>query len=191
MSSISTTLLGIGNDRARPQQPAPGHQPPKCSIEGTVEFNIVADEAKGTISLEMTDVSKTNLVGRNSNNEYFLRVEADAVVQFDLVLAGPWQWAFLSDGSEFTLGSRGHAKRYWLTATPNAKTRRIVVESSKLTPVHQADDNGKFDEKFNLTVLLTQANSTKQLVIEIDPITKNPPPVDSMIVQTGVPSPII
>lgn len=190
MSEISLALPPHANDRAPAQTVSAGHPLPGGLIAGTVEINLVAKPADGTLALEMSDKTGTNLVGTNAAGDSYLRVEKDKSYEVKLVLAGNWKWKFLAGSAGFSLASSAHAARYWLTGSPNDKTRTIVIKSSGQTPVSAAADTGQFDEKFNLTVEILQNGTARPLIIEIDPITKNPPPVDGLAAPDGVADPI-
>lgn len=190
MTSTNTAAVLLSNDRAPPQHHNSSHPAPIPSIRGTVEFNIVPDATTGTLTLTISERNPDlnparHLVGVTDSGEYYLRVPEKAV-QIDLVLAGPWDWSFLP-GDGITIGRNAHASRYWLVPllSSNQKTRRIIIKQSNGTPVPHLKDDGRNDEKFNLEVQIAQNLTQKRLVIEIDPITKNPPPDGGKIVKAG------
>lgn len=168
------------NDRYRVRKPGPDHKVPDPDIIGTVEFNLEPNTEQTRLSLTIKDTTvqldeENRLVGEY-NGEFYIRVPYGKVVQIDFNLGGKWEWAF-ANGGGVTLADEGHKYRYWITDSSKPKMRQLVIKNScKPRPDKPEDDKGQNDEKFNLEVEFTQIKG-KPLKIEIDPITKNPPPV--------------
>jgi hypothetical protein len=177
------TTIDMGqpqNDRYRVQKPGPNNKAPKPDIIGAVEFLLEPDETQTRLSLKIKDTTvqldeENRLVGEY-NGEFYIRVPYGKVVQIDFKLGGKWEWAF-ANGGGVTLADEGHKNRYWITDSSTTKMRQLVIKhSGKKPPAKPTDDKGQNDEKFNLEVEFLQIKG-KPLKIEIDPITKNPPPV--------------
>ncbi len=196
MSMISNELFGRRNERASPRRASQGGSMPQPTVTGRIVFDIAADQVNGTIGLTMVEPHPHPdgpLVGQEPNGSYYIMIPQGKVVQVDLELGGVWKWTFPDAVEEgVTLASAGHAQRYWLVeASSNAKTRRLVIEPSHRPPVaHGSNDDGRNDEKFNIEVYLDQGFG-KPLGIEIDPITKNPPPVDPLVPPLNQPGPLL
>lgn len=197
MTTISTTIRNKTkkNDRHTINDPDQNY-PEKIDTIGTVVFDLVPDTERRTLSLVMTELgvgpgdepSEDRLVGETDSGEYYLRVPQDKNVQVDLVLSEYWNWRFPKDEKAVTLGDANNKDRYWMTKKNTSKLRRIVIKSSGNIP--QNIDDGSYDEKFNLEVLINQA-SGPELAIEIDPITKNPPPVGGKIARGQKSGPLL
>lgn len=179
-----------GNDRAPLQQNNAGHPAPKPIYFGKVNFDLVPDST-GRLTLILTEEKLTgpvwNFVGKTNDGDFYLRIPPQAA-QIDMELIGCTLWTFAGNGNAITLGDRKHTPRYWMVpvASTGNKLRRLIIGPSGRPPVqHQDHDDGHNDEKFNLEVLLTQAGTDTPLAIEIDPITKNPPPVGGFTVDAG------
>lgn len=190
--------FGIGNERVPPRRPTVVRPAPPPTMVGTVEIHLEADQANGTISLLMAEPNpdpdpERHLIGQAANGEYYLRVPKGETVQVDLVLSGSWDWKYYEAEDGVTLGRSTHARRYWLIGYPayDGKTIRIIIESSGFEPSSVAADRGQHDEKFNINVLIRQDQTNRPLVLEIDPITKNPPPGDGRKDPASNPQPML
>jgi len=176
------------NGRYRPMKPSATQHLPGHTLEGAVNFHLDAAADGKTLTMRMDHAGGTDLRGVSSTtHEHYLQVPQGKVVELTLNLVGDWDWKFGADA--FTLGKKSHAERYWLVDAA-AKSITLVIEPSGSAAQHSQQQGDSCDEKFNLTVEITQQLTAKPLIITIDPITKNPPPVDGMIVPQGQPVPI-
>ena len=169
------------NGRHPVQVASSANNPPRPDIIGAVEFILEPNSDLTRLSLKIKETveqptEEDQLVGEAPDGEFYIRVPKGKVVQIDFRLGGKWEWTF-ANGGGVTLADAGHKNRYWITDSSNPKMRQLVIKNSgKSRPASPADDKGENDEKFNLEVEFTQT-AGKPLKIEIDPITKNPPPV--------------
>ena len=166
---------------------------PKAGITGKVEFDLAPDLANKTLTLKIKDLKpESKLVGKNSKGLY-LQVPKNTIVEIELILSDTWKWSFKNDDSDFTLSTKKHKEYYFVKPNPSSdQTRTIIIKpSGNLAYQDPQSDKGGNDEKFNLTVELEQAGATVPLVIEIDPITKNPPPDGGKIVTDSNPLPLM
>jgi hypothetical protein len=197
MTKISTDISDfVTNSRIPLKQPTSHDPAPPVDIFGTVAFDIVPNNTTGTISLSISEIGgdetdPDRVVGIAPNGDRYLRVPKDKVVQIDCLLTGVWKWNFPRGADGVTLATSGHEVRYWLIDKANPKMRRIIIKSSGLEPQANAQsDDGRHDEKFNLQVEIKQAHG-KPLAIEIDPITKNPPPGNGKSAPLGEPGALL
>jgi hypothetical protein len=180
MSTISTSSPGRKNDRHELRRAGPGNNLPIPTLSGAVEFSLVSDCVAGTLSLSIVERtpstdSELRLVDATNGGNRYLRIPTGQTVQIDFILAGPWQWSFGGTAGGVTLADRNNGTRYWLAASPDSKTRRVIIQPSN-KPVLADENDPTNDEKFNLEIEIEQSAGSP-LAIEIDPITKNPPPV--------------
>lgn len=184
MTTISTNPAVRENHRHPLRRAGAGNNLPSPTLTGEVEFSLDADEVTGTLSLRILERNQSpiparRLVGTTSNGNRYLRIPRGQIVQIDFTLAGPWQWTFAGNVGGVTLADRNNGTRYWLAASPDSKTRRVIIEPSN-KPEVQDDNDPANDEKFNLEIEIAQSAGSP-LGIEIDPITKNPPPVGGVV----------
>ena len=147
------------------------------------------------MTLEIQQVSGVEtgpdrLVGETPNGDRYLRVPIGKRVQIDFKLGGPWKWFFPHGEDGVTLADENHYNRYWLTDHGDPKMRRLIIEPSGESEIMINHDVGQNDEKFNLELIIKQAKG-KELAIEIDPITKNPPPIGGFTPIAGEPGPLL
>ena len=193
MTTISTSTTKPKNDRKPPRKPTAAEPAPKPDIIGKVEFNLKPEPETGTLTLEIRQVSGVDtgpdrLVGETPKGDRYLRVPTGKRVQIDFLLGGPWQWFFPHGMDGVTLADENHFNRYWLTDHGDPKMRRLIIEPSGGS--EETQDTGSNDEKFNLELVIKQAKG-KELAIEIDPITKNPPPIGGFTPIAGEPGPLL
>ncbi len=170
--------------RYKPKRRTATERPPSPDLTGSVDFQLIPGATSRTLTMQMVYAGGDDLRGYNTlTGEHYLRVPENKVVQLTLSLGGLWDWKFTPEG--FTLGNRDHRDRYWLDSASD-KSVTLIIEPSGLS----AQAAEQHDEKFNLTVEIAQEGTKIPLVIMIDPITKNPPPVGGMIVPQDVPAPI-
>ncbi len=181
MTTTEMGQPGKGNDRHQVQRSGPSSPAPPPNIIGAVEFILEPNDTLTKLTLKIAETvdqpnEEDRLVGEAPDGEFYVRVPKGKIVQIDFQLGGKWEWTFAEPGG-VTLADKGNHARYWITDSSNPKMRRLVIKHSDKTALHKPeDDKGQNDEKFNLEVEFTQT-AGKPLKIEIDPITKNPPPV--------------
>lgn len=182
------TELAMGNGRYKPKKRTATQHPPPYTLKGSVDFLLKASADGRTLTMEMAHAGGDDLRGVSAmTHEHYLCVPAGKVVQLTLNLTGSWDWKFPQDA--FTLGIRDHAERYWLIDATD-KSMTLIIEPSGVASGTAQQMGDAYDEKFNLTVRIAQDGTAIPLVITIDPITKNPPPVDGMVVPQGQSVPI-
>lgn len=195
MVTIATYDADRGNGRHPPHKVGNGPPPPPVDIEGTVEFGLDADQPNGTLTLTLfeprpdADADKALVGSTPSGDAYYIRVPTAQAARIHFTLAGPWDWEF--DGDGVTLAKEPHSRRYWLEPITDPKVRTLIIKHSGNAPQDTHTDDLSNDEKFNLMVLMRQRDTGKKLAIEIDPITKNPPPVGDRKDTLSHPGPLL
>jgi hypothetical protein len=193
MSTITTPTIKPPAQRHQPKRPKPGEAVPNPAVKGKVTLNLLATPNPPNKSLTLSMSPGTpGLSGHTATHGYYLRVEPGKTVQIDLELSTDWDWRFVTGTDDVTIGDAGHAVRYWVLPNPvSDRVRTLIIEPSGHPAVSAANDKGQNDEKFNLMVEIAQSGTAVPLVIEFDPITKNPPPVDGLMVPAGQAVPIL
>ncbi|MBN8500101.1 MAG: hypothetical protein J0M19_02990 [Sphingomonadales bacterium] len=182
MISTETSASNRCNHRAALQCPQTNPNLPDVTITGTVIFDLITDAAAGTVRLGIRQdppvtCNETRLVGETPAGDQYIRVPKGNNVRIIFELGGNWQWTFPPTADGITLKSASHSTRYWLTDASCPRSRTVVIQSSHVSPLENVEaDDGRFDERFNIEVLINQGRG-HALAVEFDPITKNPPPV--------------
>lgn len=184
-------IVAMSGGRYPPRRPNAAHQLPAHDIEGVIEFSLDPAADKRSLTMEMVQLSGTpGLISRDPvTNEFCVAIPPNMTVKLTLNLSGKMDWVFpLKGGSPFSLAERDHSERYWQASAPTNNSVTLIIESSGRPQTMDHDPDAI--EKFNLAVAIAQTNTTVPLILLIDPVTKNPPPVGGLEVPTGMPVPI-
>lgn len=171
--AISRNPTRNTNARSQPNRPTDPTNIPPATLKGKVIFEMIAHKKR--LSFTMIDVDQKGLVGKLKGQNHHLVVPHNTIVEIELILSDSWDWNFVPSTNDFTLATDGHEVRYWIQSDGSSKSRLITIEPTGRTP-EPGNGTGRDDEKFNLGIELSQDGSDIKVGVEIDPITKNPPP---------------